>query len=74
MATFQKALIPGYTEKDCIAWYCVVSSTTRVHVQTYAYSHNTTSLHVPEYRSMLIHTTTSKNICLDVSNGHKTSH
>lgn len=32
--------------KDGIAWYCIVSSTTRVHVQTYAYSHNATNLHV----------------------------
>lgn len=46
-ATFQTALIPGYAEKDWVAWYWIVFSTTRVHVQTYAYSHKTTtSLHV----------------------------
>jgi hypothetical protein len=46
-ATFQTALIPGYAEKDPVARYWIVSTTTRVHVQTYAYSHKTTTtLHV----------------------------
>lgn len=30
--------------------------------------------YMPEQRSITIRTTTSKTICLDVSDGHKTSH
>jgi hypothetical protein len=41
------ALIPGYAGKNWVAWCWIVSTNTRVHVQTYAYSHKTTtSIHV----------------------------